>query len=46
MSNKDIINENNSLIEDFEDNQIHVKDITSSTITILMVLLPYPMIVV
>jgi len=33
MSNKDIINENNSLIEDFEDNQIHVKDITSSIIT-------------
>ncbi len=33
MSNKDIINENNSLIEDFEENQIHVKDITSSIIT-------------
>lgn len=33
MSNKDIINENNSLIKDFQDNQIHVKDITSSIIT-------------
>ncbi len=33
MSNKDIINENNSLIEDLEENQIHVKDITSSIIT-------------
>ncbi|HAR84672.1 MAG TPA: HNH endonuclease [Clostridium sp.] len=33
MSNKYIINENNSLIEDFEDNQIHIKDITSSIIT-------------
>ncbi len=33
MSNKDIINENNSLIEDFQDNQIGVKDITSPIIT-------------
>lgn len=32
MSNKDIINENNSLIEDFEENQIDVKDISSSII--------------
>lgn len=33
MSNKDVINENNSLIEDLEENQIDVKDITSSIIT-------------
>lgn len=33
MSNKNIINENNSLIDDLEENQIHVKDITSSIIT-------------
>ena len=33
MSNKDIINENNSLIEDFEENQIDVKDISSSIVT-------------
>ncbi len=33
MNNKDVINENNSLIEDLEENQIHVKDITSSIIT-------------
>jgi hypothetical protein len=33
MSNKDIINGNNSLLEDFEENQIDVKDITSSIIT-------------
>lgn len=33
MSNKYIINENNSLLEDLEKNQIDVKDITSSIIT-------------
>lgn len=33
MSNKDIINENNPLIEDFQKNQIDVKDISSLIIT-------------
>ncbi|WP_346889240.1 hypothetical protein [Clostridium sp. UBA1056] len=33
MSNKHNINENNSLIEDIYENQIDVKDITTSIIT-------------
>ncbi|WP_346879576.1 hypothetical protein [Clostridium sp. UBA3061] len=42
MSNKDIINETNSLIEDVEENQIEAKDITSSIITSPYCAIPLP----